>query len=541
MISRLKRHVAELRQFLVEGIWQIDLAKIDVSRRVWYSFLRGLVIVCRGFIDDKCALQASALTFITLMATVPTLALLFAVAKGMGFEQHLKYAIQQYTGGMSPAYVASATPGDPVAADGGDVDAVTPENSNVDTTTLDSSGTIPPDPTIAIDAIGPGAADTPPEVAAPTVFDKALVDFLDRTGATVTIPNEVATFVNEILDLVTEMNLTGLGIVGLLLTLYSVVRVLGKVESTFNIIWGIQTGRAWIRRLADFSLVLIVVPLLIVVVTMINAVMSSEMIVGFIQERLNMALGLYQFLLGMTGAFVIILAFALLYLCLPNTQVRIMSAIVGGACGGLLWLGWQWMCIRFQLGITNMNAIYGAFAGLPISLFWLQVNWVIVLLGAEISFAYQNIRTYVHESQLRNLTFSTRLHLAHYIVHEVCRVYRDDDDGPWHALAFQQQYNVPIRLLRAVIHDLTEGNVLLEVEGGGLVPARDPATLSLRDVEKALYGSCSAFIETLNDRIEAPSLEMRQATEEAFLKSLEKAKLASILPASDPSTAGASE
>ncbi|HCN09059.1 MAG TPA: hypothetical protein DIT01_14110 [Lentisphaeria bacterium] len=539
MISRLKRHIAELRQFLVEGIWQIDLATVDVSRRVWYSFLRGLVIVWRGFIDDKCALQASALTFITLMAAVPTLALLFAVAKGMGFEQHLKHAIQQYTGGTSAAHVAPATPGDPVAADVGDADAVTPANSIVDTTTLDSPDRIPPDPTIAIDAIEPGV-DTPPEAAAPTVFDKALEDFLDRTGTTVTIPSEVGTFVNEILDLVTEMNLTALGIVGLLLTLYSVVRVLGKVESTFNIIWGIQTGRTWVRRLADFSLVLIVVPLLIVVVTMINAVMSSEMIVGFIQERLNIALGLYQFLLGMTGAFVIILAFALLYLCLPNTQVRIMSAIVGGTCGGLLWLGWQWMCIRFQLGITNMNAIYGAFAGLPISLFWLQVNWVIVLLGAEISFAYQNIRTYVHESQLRNLTFSTRLHLAHYIVHEVCRVYRDDD-GPWHALAFQQQYNVPIRLLRTVIHDLTEGNVLLEVEGGGLVPARDPATLSLRDVEKALYGACSAYIENLNDRIEAPSLDMRQATEEAFLESLAKAKLASILPTPDSSAAGAAE
>ncbi|MDP6450675.1 MAG: YihY/virulence factor BrkB family protein [Lentisphaeria bacterium] len=539
MISRLKRHMAGPRQFLVEGVWQIDLAKVDVPRRVWYSFLRGLVIVCRGFIDDKCALQASALTFITLMAAVPTLALLFAVAKGMGFEQHLKHAIRQYTGGTPPAHVAPATPGDPAAADGGDADAAMPGNSTVDTTMPDSPDTVPPDPAISTDAIEPGVG-SPPEAVAPTVFDKALEDFLDRTGTTVTIPSEVGIFVNEILDLVTDMNLTALGIVGLLLTLYSVVRVLGKIESTFNIIWGIQTGRTWVRRLADFSLVLIVVPLLIVVVTMINAVMSSEMIVGFIQERLNIALGLYQFLLGMTGAFVIILAFALLYLCLPNTQVRIMSAIVGGACGGLLWLGWQWMCIRFQLGITNMNAIYGAFAGLPISLFWLQVNWVIVLLGAEISFAYQNIRTYVHESQLRNLTFSTRLHLAHYIVHEVCRVYRDDD-GPWQALAFQQQYNVPIRLLRTVIHDLTEGNVLLEVEGGGLVPARDPATLSLSDVEKALYGACSAYIENLNDRIEAPSLDMRQATEEAFLESLAKAKLASILPASDPSAAGGAE
>ena len=539
MISRLKRQIGKQRQFLVEGVWQIDLAKVDVSRRVWYSLLRGLVIVCRGFIDDKCALQASALTFITLMAAVPTLALLFAVAKGMGFEQHLKHAIRQYTGGTPPAHVAAARPGAPAAADGGDADAARPGNSTVDTTTPESPDTVPAAPAISTDAIEPGA-DAPPEVAAPTIFDEALEEFLDRTGTTVTIPSEVGTFVNEILDLVTEMNLTALGIVGLLLTLYSVVRVLSKIESTFNIIWGIQSGRTWVRRLADFSLVLIVVPLLIVVVTMINAVMSSEMIVGFIQERLNIALGLYQLLLGMTGAFVIILAFALLYLCLPNTRVRIMSAIVGGACGGLLWLGWQWMCIRFQLGITNMNAIYGAFAGLPISLFWLQVNWVIVLLGAEISFAYQNIRTYVHESQLRNLTFSTRLHLAHYIVHEVCRVYRDDA-GPWQALAFQQQYNVPIRLLRAVIHDLTEGNVLLEVEGDGLVPARDPATLSLRDVEKALHGVCSAYIENLNDRIEAPSLDMRQATEEAFLESLAKAKLASILPASDPPAAGAAE
>ena len=65
--------------------------------------------------------------------------------------------------------------------------------------------------------------------------------------------------------------------------------------------------------------------------------------------------------------------------------------------------------------------------------------------------------------------------------------------------------------------------------------------MSLRDVEKALHGACSAYIENLNDRIEAPSLDMRQATEEAFLESRAKAKLASILPASDPSAAGGAE
>lgn len=508
MIGFIKSKTHQLQQFLTTGVWEMDLARMPLLERLYYSVIRGVAIVFRGFIEDKCALQASALTFITLMATVPTMALFFAVAKGMGFEQHLKRLLQKHTGGAPAPATDSAV-------------AAATELPVADTTVpaeTDAATSAPP-PTAEIDA---ATAEAPSGL-----LDAALEQSLE-SGNSVQIPKEVGKFVNEILDMVSAMDLMALGIVGLLLTVFSVVRVLGKIESTFNIIWGIQTGRTWVRRLADFSLVLIVVPLMFMVVTAINALLSSDRIIGWIESKFGVAAGLYQSLLGTTGIVMVVLAFALLYLCLPNTRVKISSALIGGLCSGLLWLGWQWACIRFQIGITNMSAIYGAFSGLPISLFWLQINWIIVLLGAEISFAFQNVNTYVHESHLRDLTFATRVRLAHYIVHEVCHNYREGT-APWQPQDFQTEYNVPIRLLRAVIHDLTQHGVLLEVEGGGLIPGKDTSVLSLRDVELALYGSCSRYIERLSERIEAPSLAARLKQENDFLTALDQETLADVL------------
>src|SRR5713226_1788163 len=88
------------------------------------------------------------------------------------------------------------------------------------------------------------------------------------------------------------------------------------------------------------------------------------------------------------------IALTFIYNYLPNTNVRLVSALYGGIIGGTLWQLAQWGYIHFQVGVVRYNAIYGAFAQLPIFLVWLYMGWNIVLFGAVISFAHQNVRPY---------------------------------------------------------------------------------------------------------------------------------------------------
>ena len=89
--------------------------------------------------------------------------------------------------------------------------------------------------------------------------------------------------------------------------------------------------------------------------------------------------------------------FTFIYIFLPNTKVSIKSGLFGGIMAGTVFQLWQWVYIKFQIGAAKYGAIYGSFAALPLFLIWLQVSWLIVLLGAEISFAETNVETYEFE------------------------------------------------------------------------------------------------------------------------------------------------
>jgi membrane protein len=76
--------------------------------------------------------------------------------------------------------------------------------------------------------------------------------------------------------------------------------------------------------------------------------------------------------------------FALIYLIMPNTKVRVRHAFPAAVLAGTAYQLLQIAYVRFQIGMTSYNAIYGSFAALPLFLLWLNISWHIVLFGAEI-------------------------------------------------------------------------------------------------------------------------------------------------------------
>jgi membrane protein len=147
---------------------------------------------------------------------------------------------------------------------------------------------------------------------------------------------------------------------------------------------------------------------------------------------------------------------------MPNTKVDIKSALWGGILAGTIYQLVQLAYITFQIGVTKYGAIYGSFAALPLFLVWLQLSWLIVLFGAEVSFARQNVATYEYEEDCLKASHLfkriTALMITYLCVKKFVNV-----EKPLTATDIVHEMEVPIRLVRSVLFELTEARVLSEV------------------------------------------------------------------------------
>jgi membrane protein len=175
--------------------------------------------------------------------------------------------------------------------------------------------------------------------------------------------------------------------VGIVLLFWTVIKVLGNVEKSFNDIWGVKTARAMGRKFADYLSVMMICPVLLIIASSVTVLITTR--VSSMLERLSFMGYLADvliFVLKLLPYGVIWLVFTFIYVFMPNTKVALKSALWGGIFAGTIYQLVQLAYISFQIGVSNYGAIYGSFAALPLFLVWLQLSWLIVLLGAELSF-----------------------------------------------------------------------------------------------------------------------------------------------------------
>jgi membrane protein len=187
---------------------------------------------------------------------------------------------------------------------------------------------------------------------------------------------------------------------------------------------------------------------------------------------------------------VIWLVFTFIYAFMPNTKVRIKSALWAGILAGTIYQVTQLAYITFQIGVANYGAIYGSFAALPLFLVWLQLSWLILLLGAELSFAHQNVATYEFESDCRSVTHSFKQLVALLIVCLCVKRFLLAAE-PLTAEEICRETEVPIRLVRSVLFELTDTRVLSQVslkdrDELGYQPAYDTHSLTVADIMERL-------------------------------------------------------
>ncbi len=301
------------------------------------------------------------------------------------------------------------------------------------------------------------------------------------------ISEKLITFSNSMLESTKGGLVAGIGIV---ILFWTIIKVLGNIEKSFNYIWGVKRPRHLGRKFTDYISVMLVCPILMVLSSSATVFIAAQ-IRQLTSGMGNHMGGAVEFLLRLLPYCTLWIVFSFIFIFLPNTKIRFKSGIIAGIITGTLFQIMQILYIKFQIGAAKYGAVYGSFAALPLFLIWLQLSWFIVLLGAEISFAHQNVDTYEFEKDCGNISYQFNNKISLLVMSLLVRWFRHGKK-PLLAEQIAHQLDMPIRLIRSTLHNLVESGmaseVLLEDEGKdtGFQPARDTEKLTTVDVLNAL-------------------------------------------------------
>ena len=391
--------LGRVRHFITTEIWTQKLHPGSWVGRGTRLLQLGVVIV-EGFVRDQLLLRAAALTYITVLAIVPLLAIVLSVLKGLGVSEDLG------------SFVVDQIP----------------------------------------------AADS-------------------KTRA-------------SIIGVVKSVDIGGLGTLGGVVFIVMTVMSLRHLESTLNGIWGVPQTRSWSRRFSDYLAVMIVAPLLIAIAISLGTTLQAASVVTWLASAPVLSefyhLGLREVPMLLAG-----ISFTFLYWFFPNTRVWFSSALLGGAVAAVLFSLTQYGYVAFSIGVAKSNAVYGGFAAIPLLLVWIYVSWSIVLMGAEVLFAYQNLGHYRREVGDKEVGLAEREAVGIRLALYVGVAFRDSNP-PFTAEILADRIEISVRTVISLLEQFREAGLVNEVtaaKGGKAFSLGRPAELiTLADIIRTIRG-----------------------------------------------------
>lgn len=277
--------------------------------------------------------------------------------------------------------------------------------------------------------------------------------------------------VDTIIEYINKTNVSTLGAVGTGFLFFTVVSLLSNIEGSFNTIWAVKRSRPFGRKIADYISVSLVFPVLIMVAISVTATMQNN---EFVQSLLSISImsQIYLLFLKLLPYLAVWAALAFLYKFFPNTKVQLLPALYGAILAGTIWQIAQWFYVEFQVGVARSNAIYGSFAQLPIFLVWLYASWVIVLLGAEMCFTFQNFRLQDKEAKFENLSEEERQRVGLALLVTLTESFFSKDKPPT-IRELADRLGLPRFLVEEILFILVEAGFV------GIIDAGDEERVSL--------------------------------------------------------------
>ncbi len=404
-IQRIQSKVINWWEYCSEGVWR------DTRTNWKVSVVKTLNIVVSSFLDRNIQSAACALTYQTLLAIVPALAILFAIGRGFGFQTLLK--------------------------------------------------------------------------------DQLLHSFPAQAYAL----NTAFNFVDSCLAQASEGVFVGIGLVFLLWTLIS---LLSSVEDSFNRIWNVKHSRSLWHKATDYLATMIVLPVLMICGSGITIVMSTtlkavipDVIQGPFEDLLMDSISLVLSWLFFAGTYILI----------PNTKVKIVNALLAGICVGTAYQIIQWLFLTGQLYVSKYNAIYGSFSFLPLLFLWIQLTWLITLVGALLCYASQNIGSFNFGIDISRISLSYRRQVTIAIMAVIAKRF-SKNLPPLTPRMIAAEYKLPQRLVVETVERLKSVGLINFVEQDRnqelelpVQPAVEVSTLTIAHIIYRLqHTGCNDFL-----------------------------------------------
>lgn len=296
---------------------------------------------------------------------------------------------------------------------------------------------------------------------------------------------EVLTWIMNFSNSLIEKTMGGLlAGIGFIILLWTVLRVFINIELSFNAIWHLEKGRNLTRKFSDYFSLILVVPILLIASSSTNVYIATTLSSFSKQyEILGYVAPIFLFLLKLIPYLLVGVLFTIVYLIMPNTKVNFKAALIAGIVAGSAFELVQWGYIYFQVGMSRNNAIYGSFAALPLFMVWQQTSWIILLIGAEISFAIQNAHLYEYEYEIENVSNNDRRTLSVLLMSKIVKQHVNGAT-PYTSEELAEELQMPIRLVRLLLGNLVKGNLLVETytndpKSRGYVPSVSDESITI--------------------------------------------------------------
>jgi membrane protein len=313
--------------------------------------------------------------------------------------------------------------------------------------------------------------------------------------------------------------------IGIILLLYTVLKTFALIENAFNEIWEVKQGRTWLRKFTDYLSIALLAPFLLIfsgsvtvfIATNVQEVAAQLGIISWVGPVVN-------FGLNFTSYFLIWILFLAIYMIMPNKQVKFSSAIIAAVVAGSAYQVTEWVYISFQVGVSRYNGIYGSFAAVPLFLLWVQISWTIVLFGAELSYAIQNINEVIRTYKKKTATPYQKLKHAILVMQNLVNHYPDKE--PFRtAEAISSELDLGFDRVVNILYDLERINLVVSVERGDELvyqPSRDSKELNVVFIIEAMLGENSSDLpqehQQIEDLIEQLRTDLNQSKANVYLR-----------------------
>lgn len=427
LVDRTKEAYRRGRRFVTHDVWHVGQPGEEVPKGFLIKHVRVGILLLKNLAEDALLLRASALAFASALAIVPFLALTFFVIETFNLDKEL------YDYAADALGVANIQ-----AVDGGE-----PQDEAFNREVAEFFLRI--FPAHADDETG-----APPDMRNPI---EALVEYANR-----------------------GKNPRNIGLMGVIFIVATVFGLMKNIESSFNQIWGVRTSRSLFRMLSDYLAIVLFIPFFVAGTISVTAVLRHVSL----PTTQEVVLRVSQYA-------VVWFAFTVMYRVVPTAHVKLRYALLGGIVGGTLWIFLTWIYISFQYGLKSYSIFYATFAQFPVLLMWVYFSWAIVLLGAEVSFAYQNENIFALERYAGKASHAYREALGIRIMLDIAARFNAGSPGLVQEEA-AREWRVPLSLVGELLDDFQRAGLIVAcaTEPPSYQPARSIYRIEMTDVVAAI-------------------------------------------------------